>query len=69
VWQTNIGHYDTPEPLEMTWLDDNISSIAANIACPSMVLIPHQAPYGRKQMQDAIANDGEMLDPEKRSRK
>jgi len=48
-------------------LDDNISTIAANIAGPSMLLIPHQALSGRKQMQDAIANDGEVLDPAKRS--
>ena len=47
----------------------NISTIAANIAGPSMPFIPHQAPSGRKQMQDAIANDGEVLDPAKRSRK
>ena len=42
---------------------------AANIAGPSMPFIPHQAPSGRKQMQDAIPNDGEVLDPAKRSRK
>ena len=53
----------------MTLLDDNILTIAANIAGPSMPFIPHQTPSGRKQMQDAIANDGEVLDPAKRSRK
>jgi len=30
-----------PEPPEMTLLDDNISTIAANIAGPSMLFIPH----------------------------
>ena len=60
--------YEIPEPPEMTLLDDNISTIVANIAGPSMPFIPHQA-SGRKQMQDAIANDGEVLDPAKRSRK
>ena len=53
----------------MTLLDDNILTIAANIAGPSIPFIPHQAPSGRKQMQDANANDGELLDPAKRSRK
>jgi len=53
----------------MTLLDNNISTIAANIAGPSMLFIPHQASSGRKWMQDAIANDGEVLDPAKRSRK
>ena len=61
--------YEIPEPPEMTFLDDNISTIAANLAGPSMPFIPHQAPSGRKWMQDAIANDGEVLDPAKRSRK
>ena len=61
--------YEIPEPPEMTLLDDNISTIAANIAGPSMPFIPHQAPSGRKQMQDAIANDGEVSDLAKRSRK
>ena len=61
--------YETPEPPEMTLLDDNISTIAANIAGLSMPFIPHQAPSGRKWMQDAIANDGEVLNPAKRSRK
>jgi hypothetical protein len=61
--------YDMPEPPEVILLDDNISTIAANIAGPSMLFIPHQAQSGRKQMQDAIANDGEVLDPGKRSRK
>ena len=46
--------YDIPEPPEMTLLDDNISTIAANIAGPSMLFIPHQALPGRKQMQDAM---------------
>ena len=57
--------YEIPEPPEMSLLDNNISTIAANIAGPSMPFIPHQAPSGRKQMQDAIANDGEVLDPAK----
>ena len=61
--------YEIPEPPEMTLLDDNSSIIAANIAGPSMPFIPHHAPSGRKQMQDAIANDGEVLNPAKRSRK
>ena len=58
--------YEIPEPPEMTLVDDNISTIAANIAGPSMPFIPHQAPFGRKWMQDAIANDGEVLDPAKK---
>jgi len=33
--------YDIPEPPEMTLLDNNISTIAANIAGPSMLFIPH----------------------------
>ena len=42
--------YTIPESPEMTLLDDNISTIAANIAGPSMPFIPHEAPSGRKQM-------------------
>jgi len=33
--------YDIPEPPEMSFLDDDISTIAANIAGPSMLFIPH----------------------------
>ena len=40
--------YEIPEPPDMTLLDDNISTITANIAGPSMPFIPHQAPSGCK---------------------
>ena len=61
--------YEIPEPPETTLLDDNISTIAANIAGQSMSFIPDQAPSGRQLMQDANANDEEVLDPAKMSRK